>query len=158
MLRKIILLLIIAAVISALAAGYCILRPRPVNESERYRDDVTILGHDRVRADTKRGASAFFVGSQLSDSEVEVSVFAPQVRWFNENEKAFSDGDLSLVAEGYGNLGGVRCFVKVSRIRSEAAARMVGPQHLSVDQITGLADGRLEAIKVGVLCDPQDEA
>jgi hypothetical protein len=156
MIRKTTLLLLVLALISALIAGYLILRPVPVNESERYRDDVQILGHKRVRADSKRGASAIFVGQELSDAEVEVSVFAPKVRWFKD-EAAYSAGDLSLVAEGYGDLNGVRCYVKVSRIRSSAAPAMVGTQHLSADQISGLTNGSLEAIKVAVLCDPQDE-
>ena len=156
MIRKTTLALLALALISSITAGYLILRPDPVNESERYRDDVTILGHQRVRIDSLRGANAFFIGEELSDIEVQFSVFAPKVRWFHE-EASFG-GDLSLVAEGYGSLDGVRCFVKVARIRSDAAARTVGAQHLTADQITGLAGGRLEAIKVAVLCDPQDDA
>jgi hypothetical protein len=155
MIRKGTLLLLALALVSAIVATYLILRPGPVNESERYRDNVVILGHERVRADNTKGASAVFVGDELSDVEVKVSVFAPQVKWFTES--AYATGDLSLVVEGYGNLDGIRCYVKVSRIRPSAAPAMVGTRQLSAGQMTGLTDGSLEAIKVAVLCDPQDE-
>ena len=66
MIRKTTLALLALALISSITAGYLILRPDPVNESERYRDDVTILGHQRVRIDSLRGANAFFIGVSMS--------------------------------------------------------------------------------------------
>lgn len=154
MTRRTYLVLLGLAVISAIIAGYLVLRPPSPNESERYRDVVTVLGHQRVRAETSRYAYAFFVGDELSDPEVIISVTAPLVRWFRE--KTYSDGDLSLVAQGYGTLDGVRCFIKVQRVRPKAAVRVVGVQNLTAEQQAGLTDGTLEALKVMVLCDPQD--
>jgi hypothetical protein len=46
--------------------------------------------------------------------------------------------------------------VKVARIRASAATAAVGAGKLTPDQRAGLAAGSLEAIKVAVLCDPQD--
>lgn len=152
--RRTTLVLLALAVLSALVAGYLVLRPPLLNESERYRDDVTILGHQRVYAATAKGAYAYFVGEELSDPEAAASVTAPLVKW--SREQTYSDGDLSIVAQGYGSLNGVRCYVKVQRIRRTAAVRMVGPKHLSAQQQTGLNDGTLEALKIMVLCDPQD--
>jgi hypothetical protein len=143
------------AALSALAAGYLVLRPQPpVNESEQYRDDITVLGHQRVRADTGRGAYAYFVGDELSDTEAAISVTAPLVHWFRE--ASYPNGDLSLIVEGYGHLDTVRCYVKVQRVRPEAAVRMIGAQHLTTEQQAGLTDETLEALKIMVLCDPQD--
>lgn len=154
MTRRTTAVLLTLAVLSALVAGYLILRPPRLNESERYRDDVTILGHKRVATDTGRGAYAYFVGDELSDSEVAISITAPRVQWFRE--ASYSNGDLSLVVEGYGLQNGVRCYVKVHRIRPEAAVRMIGSRHLSAEQQAGLVDETLEALKIMVLCDPQD--
>lgn len=154
--RRTSLVLLVLAVLSALVAGYLILRPPPTNESERYRDDISVLGHQRVLADSARGASAVFVGAELSDSEVTLSIAAPHVQWFQE-EASYPSGDLSLVVQGYGRLDAVRCFVKVHRIRPQAAVRVVGANHLTAEQQAGLINGSLEAIKVGVLCDPQDK-
>jgi hypothetical protein len=152
--RKTTVVLLALAVMSAAIAGYASMRPSQ-NESERYRDSVTILGHQRVEAATARMAWAIFIGDELSDSEVAISVSAPLARW--TTMPTFSDGDLSLITEGYGLMDEVRCFVKVQRIKPEAAIRVVGTEHLTAEQASGLADGSLEAIKVAVLCDPQDE-
>jgi hypothetical protein len=154
MARRTTLVLLALAVLSALVAAYLILRPPRMNESERYRDGVTVLGHKRVLADSARGAYAYFVGDELSDSEVAISVSAPLVRWFRE--QTYSDGDLTLVVEGYGNLNGVRCFVKVQRIRPKAAVRIIGARYLTAEQQAGLNKEALEALKIMVLCDPQD--
>jgi hypothetical protein len=152
--RRTTLVLLALAVLSALVAAYLILRPLSPNESERYRDGVTVLGHNRVLADSDRAAYAFFVGDELSDTEVAASVTAPLVQWFHE--ATISDGDLSLVVEGYGHMDGVRCFVKVHRIRPQAAVGIIGARHLTEEQRAGLNSGALEALKVMVLCDPQD--
>jgi hypothetical protein len=152
--RRTSLVLLALAVLSAVVAGYLVLRPPTPNESERYRDDVTVLGHQRVRAESARYAYAYFVGDELSDPEVAISVTAPLVRWFRE--ESYSNGDLSLVVQGYGTLNGVRCFIKVQRVRPKAAVRIVGVENLSAAQQAGLTDGSLEALKVMVLCDPQD--
>lgn len=157
MARKTTLVLLALAVLSGLVAAYLVLRPVPVNESEHYRDVVTIVGHQRVDRQTHRSAYAVFVGRPLTDAEVAVNVYAPHVKWAHE-EEATANGDLSLVAEGYGTLDGVRCYVKVARIRPGAAATAVGAGKLTVDQQAGLMGGSLEAIKVAVLCDPQDES
>jgi hypothetical protein len=146
--------LLTLAVLTAFFSAYLVLRPAPVNESERYRDDVTVLGHQRVRIDSARAAYAYFVGEELSDSEAAISVTAPQAQWFNE--ASYPNGDVSLIAQGYGQADGVRCFVKLQRIRPEAAVRMIGPRNLSAAQRAGLNDETLEALKIMVLCDPQD--
>jgi hypothetical protein len=153
--RRSTVVLLALAVISAAIAGYILLRPSPPNESERYRDAVTVMGHQRVISAYSRMAYAIFVGEELSDSEVAVSVSAPQTRWITL--RTLSDGDLSLVTEGYGVMDDIRCFVKVQRIRPDAAVRLIGAGHLTAVQAAGLADGSLEAIKVAVLCDPQDD-
>lgn len=153
--RKTTVILLALAVLSALVAGYAFLRPSPPNESERYRDTVTVLRHHRVTAAYSRMAYAIFIGEELTDGEVAVSVSAPNAEW--TTLQTYSDGDLTLVTEGYAEVDDFRCFVKVERIRSAAAVRVVGADHLTTAQAAGLADGTLEAIKVAVLCDPQDD-
>jgi hypothetical protein len=124
-----------------------------VNDSEAYRDSISIDSYQLVNRIYGQSAIAFYVGPFRENDEILRSVSAPELTLRRDPGRA--EADPLYIAHGYGHTERTgECFVNISRLAgNESTIRRVGERSLSVEQRSGILDGTHSALRVGVVCE-----
>lgn len=128
--------------------------PEP-NDSERYRDRVTVEGFRVVDSDYyQRTATAAYVGAV--DVDVAAAVSGPGLTVV-KGGRDLSSGALTYLADGFGSAADTgRCWVSVYRHKpGRAAVDNLGSDRIDARERAGIVDGSVARVDVRVVCDAQ---
>lgn len=128
------------------------------NDSEIYRDAISINDYEVVSKGYGQSAIAFYVGPSRGNEELLTDVSGPELTLSRDD--GFASADPRYVGHGYGYSEDTgECFVRLLRLEAaDSTIGYIGERRLNAEQKAGILDGSKAVIRVGVVCERQADS